>query len=66
MLRKKVEELEENCDILKRKTSDLQEKLLSKEQKVPRTSKQKDFAKVSLIYETAKEAFIVKYCISQI
>lgn len=33
VLRKKVEELEENCDILKRKASDLQDKLLTKEQK---------------------------------
>lgn len=34
MLRKKVEELEENCDILKRKASDLQDKLLAKDQKI--------------------------------
>ncbi|XP_065208048.1 early endosome antigen 1 [Planococcus citri] len=34
VLRKKVEELEENCDILKRKASDLQDKLLTKDQKI--------------------------------
>lgn len=46
MLHKKVDELEENCDILKRKASDLQEKLLAKEQKTSVTGKSKDSSKV--------------------
>ncbi|KAK7592726.1 hypothetical protein V9T40_007478 [Parthenolecanium corni] len=46
VLRKKVEELEENCDIFKRKASDLQDKLLSKEFKALEESKSQTLRKV--------------------